>query len=183
MKYSITTRQTKTGIAFDLYVRWKGQRYRPLLGYNLTKEQADEAAIAMIAKIQRNEQTVAPRSTSSTFTDFLPLYWQTMHVKKRFDLARPESIIDTHLTPRFGERRLDSLTAEDGLAYITARLAAKAAPWTIRREWNVLMRILNLAVDFDKLDKNTAEACRTPRRGHPRARGHNGRTEGDQAES
>jgi hypothetical protein len=34
----IRTRQTKrNGVAFDLYYRWKGQRYRPLLGYNLTK--------------------------------------------------------------------------------------------------------------------------------------------------
>ncbi|NOT95218.1 MAG: hypothetical protein HOP00_02755, partial [Nitrospira sp.] len=111
MNYTITTRQTKTGTAFDLYVRWKGKRYRPLLGYNLTQEQVDQAAIAMIAKIQQGEPSaVSPRSTSPIFTDFLPLYWQTMHVKKRFDLARPESIIDTHLTPRFGERRLDSLT-------------------------------------------------------------------------
>jgi len=160
--YKITTRQTKQGLAFDLYIRWKGQRYRPLLGYNLTKEQAEEAAIAMITKIQRNEQQAAPRHVSPIFADFLPLYWQTMRVKKRFDLARPESIIETHLLPRFGERRLDSLTAEDGLAYITARLGAKAAPWTIRREWNVLMRILNLAVDFDKLDKNRLKRVELP---------------------
>ena len=160
--YTITTRQTKMGIAFDLYVRWKGKRYRPLLGYNLTKEQAEKAAITMIAKIQQKEEPVTHRAASPTFKDFLPLYWQTMLVKKRFDLARPESVIETHLLPRFGDRRLDSLTAEDGLAYITARLHAKAAPWTIRREWNVLMRILNLAVDFDKLDKNRLKRVELP---------------------
>jgi len=161
--YSITTRMTQKGMAFDLYVRWKGKRYRPLLGYDLTKEQAELAAIAMIAKIQLGEPSaVSPRSASLTLTNFLPLYWQTMRVKKRFDLARPESIIDTHLLPRFGDRRLDSLTAEDGLAYITARLEAKAAPWTIRREWNVFMRILNLAVDFDKLDKNRLKRVELP---------------------
>src|SRR5713101_6838034 len=163
MNYTITTRQTKTGIAFDLYVRWKGKRYRPLLGYNLTQEQADQAAIAMIAKIQQHEPSlVSARSTSPTIKDFLPLYWQTMRVKKRFDLARPESVIETHLLPRFGNRRLDSFTAEDGLAYITARIEAKTAPWTIRREWSVLMRILNLAVDFDKLDKNRLQRVELP---------------------
>ena len=162
MAYTISKRPTKKGLAFDLYFRWKGVRYRPLLGYNLTKEQAEEAAIQMIAKIQRGDPDDAPRSVSIAFKDFLPLYWQTMRVKKRFDLARPESIIETHLLPRFGERRLDSLRAEDGLAYITARLAAKAAPWTIRREWNVLMRILNLAVDFDKLDKNRLKRVELP---------------------
>ena len=163
MNYSITTRQTNTGIAFDLYVRWKGKRYRPLLGYNLTQEQAEQAAIAMIAKIQQPEQSPTPaRAVSPFFKDLLPLFWQTMHVKKRFDLARPESVIETHLLPRFGERRLDTFTADDGLAYITTRLNAKAAPWTIRREWNVLMRILNLAVDFDKLDKNRLKRVELP---------------------
>ncbi len=117
----------------------------------------------MIAKIQQNEPAPSPLASSSpTFKDFLPLYWQTMRVKKRFDLARPESVIETHLLPRFEERPLDSFTAEDGLAYITARLKAKAAPWTIRREWNVLMRILNLAVDFDKLDKNRLKRVELP---------------------
>jgi integrase len=163
MAYTISKRPTKNGLAFDLYFRWKGVRYRPLLGYNLTKEQAEEAAITMIAKIQRGEPSpVAPRATSPTLKDFLPLYWQTMHVKKRFDLARPESVIETHLLPRFGDRPLDSLRAEDGLAYITSRLAAKAAPWTIRREWGVFMRLLNLAVDFDKLDKNRLKRVELP---------------------
>ena len=162
MAYTINTRPSKKGLAFDLYFRWKGVRYRPLLGYDLTKEQAEEAAIAMMAKIQRNEQQITPRQVSPFFKDFLPLYWQTIRVKKRFDLARPQSIIETHLLPRFGERPLDSLTAEDGLAYITARLREKAANWTIRREWNVLMRILNLAVDFDKVDKNRLKRVELP---------------------
>ena len=162
MAYTINKRPSKKGLAFDLYFRWKGIRYRPLLGYNLTEEQAEEAAIAMMAKIQRNEQQITPRHVSPFFKDFLPLYWQTIRVKKRFDLARPQSIIETHLLPRFGERPLDSLTAEDGLAYITARLGEKAAHWTIRREWNVLMRILNLAVDFDRLDKNRLKRVELP---------------------
>jgi len=163
MTYSITTRQTKKGVAFDLYIRWKGKRHRPLLGYDLSKEQAENAAIAMIAKIHRGEPSaVAPAPISPTLKAFLPLFWQTMHVKKRFDLARPESVIETHLLPRFGDRPLDSLRAEDGLAYITSRIKAKAAPWTIRREWTVLMRILNLAVDFDKLDKNRLKQLELP---------------------
>jgi hypothetical protein len=45
---------------------------------------------------------------------------------------------------------------------ITARLQTKAAPWTIRREWNVLMRILNLPIDFDKLDKNRLKRVELP---------------------
>jgi len=163
MAYTIHTRRTKKGLAFDLDFRWKGQRYRPLLGYNLTKQQADEAAIAMIARIQRDATAPsAARPSAPTLKEFLPLYWQTMRVKKRVDLRRPASIIETHLLPRFGDRGLDTITAQDGLAYITARLEAKAAPWTIRREWTVLMRILNLAVDFEKLDKNRLRRVELP---------------------
>jgi hypothetical protein len=163
MSYSITTRRTQRGLASDLYMRWKGKRYRPLLGYNLSKEEADRRAIALIAKIQQGESPHASGPAASpTFKAFLPLFWQTMHVKKHFDLRRPESIIETHLLPRFSERRLDSLTAEDGLSYVTARLDAKAAAWTIHREWTVLMRILNLAVDLDKLDKNRLKRVALP---------------------
>jgi len=163
MSYSITTRQTKKGTAFDLYVRWRGKRYRPLLGYDLAKDQAEQAAITMIAKIQRGEETAPPtKDPCPTLCEFLPTYWQTMQVKQRVDLRRPESIIETHLLPRFGDRRLETLTAQDGLAYIMARLQAKAAPWTIRREWTVLMRILNLAVDFEKLDKNRLRRVQLP---------------------
>ena len=166
MSYSITTRHIKKGLAFYLYVRWKGQRYRPLLGYDLTKEQVEKAAIDMIVKIQRDEPSLTAQAASLTFKEFLPLYWQTMRVKKRFDLTRPESIIETHLLPRFGDRRLDSLQVEDGLTYIANRLQAKAAAWTIRREWSVLMRILNLAVDYDKLDKNQLKRVELPEVAH-----------------
>ena len=52
-KFRIMTRQTKRhGLAFDLYIRWKGVRYRPLLGYNLTSEEAQQAALLMLQKIQ-----------------------------------------------------------------------------------------------------------------------------------
>ena len=164
MKITIKTRPTmRQGLAFDLYYRWKGERYRPLLGYNLTKEEAEQRALEMIAKIQTGGHREAQHKTlSPTLREFLPVYWQTMRVKNRLDLRRPESVIDTHLLPRFGDRPLDSLTAEDGLNYITDRLNAKAAHWTIRREWNVLMRILNLAVDFDKLDKNRLKRVELP---------------------
>jgi hypothetical protein len=166
MKYTITKRKTKNGTAFDLYFRFSGERFRPVLGYDLDKfpkEEIDRLAIGKIHKIlEKEEHQTASSLASPTFRDFLPVFYQTMRVKQRFDMRRPESIIETHLMPRLGDRRLDSLTAEDGLAYITARLEAKAAPWTIRREWSVLMRILNLAVDFDKLDKNRLKRVDLP---------------------
>jgi len=89
MSYTITTRRTKKGLAFDLDVRWKGKRYRPLLGYNLTKEQTAQAAIAMIAKIQAHADHVSTPHGQRTVRDLLPLYWDSFEVKKRVDRVRP----------------------------------------------------------------------------------------------
>jgi integrase len=162
MAYTINKRRTRKGLAFDLYYRWKGQRYRPLLGYDLSPDEAEQLAIAMISTIHHGEQAPPSRSPAATLRAFLPTYWQALRVKNRVDLRRPEIILETHLLPRFGDRLLDSLTPEDGQEYIAARLDAKAAPGTIQKEWGVLMRILNLAVDFEKLDRNRLKRVQLP---------------------
>ena len=93
MKYTITKRKTKNGSAFDLYFRFNGKRYRPVLGYDLdklAKEEIDRLAIAKIHKILgKEEHQSASSSASPTFRDFLPVFWQTMRVKQRFDCADP----------------------------------------------------------------------------------------------
>lgn len=175
VNYSITTRKTDKGVAFDLYVRWKGQRYRPLLGYNLTNEQADEAAIKMIAKIQTEPTLPGQSPNTRTVRTLVPLFWDSFKVKNRIDRARPKGILDNHLLScltckekdvtcehRFGHRLLVSLTAEDGLRYIKSRMEEGATAGTIRREWQVLMRLLNLAVRYDWLDKNRLQAAELP---------------------
>ena len=162
MTYSITTRQTKKGVAFDLYVRWKGQRYRPLLGYNLTKEQAEEAAIATIAKIQTRPARPNSSEDVRTLRGLVPLFWNSFNVKKRVDRVRPKGILENHLLPAFGDRLLTALMPKDGLDYVLARQNAGASAGTIRREWQVLMRLLNLGVRYDWLDKNRLKAVELP---------------------
>ena len=80
MQITIKTRPTKRqGLAFDLYYRWNGKRYRPLLGYNLTKQETEQRALELIAKIQTGGQVKAqPKPLSPTLREFLPVYWQTM---------------------------------------------------------------------------------------------------------
>ncbi len=119
----------------------------------------------MIGKIHRGERAMVDSKQAEvcpTLTNFLPTYWQTLNIHNRIDLRRPAIILNTHLLPRFGDRPLASLTAEDGLSYIAARLDAGAAPGTVRKEWGVLMRILNLAVDFEKIERNRLRRVRLP---------------------
>ena len=162
MGYTISKRPTKKGLAFDLYFRWKGLRYRPLLGYDLTKEQAETAAIAMVAKIQAESVTPERPQSERTLRDLLPLFWDSFTVKKRIDRVRPKGILDNYLLPTFGHRSLSSLTPKDGLDYVLKRQQDDAEASTIRREWQVLMRLLNLGERYDWLDKNRLKAVELP---------------------
>jgi integrase len=175
MTYHISTRHTKThGLAFDLYYRWQGEKHRPLLGYNLSPHEAERLAINMIAKIQKGAQA-AQDVSSITLADVLPLFWESFRIKGRIDEKRPRGIIENHLLScnkcqerdrvcphRFGEKPIYALTAEDGLRYVTERLNEGASPGTVRREYQVLVRILNLAVRYDKLDRNRLKGVELP---------------------
>jgi integrase len=158
--FTITQRHTqRKGLAFDLYVKIEGRKYRPVLGYDISEDEAHRRAIAMIARIQRKLLTPdlpvrADAHPSTTLQEAITLYWDTMKVQGRVEYVRPESLIRNHLLPFFGRSLLADLTAQDGLAYIKSRQTHGVAVGTIAKEWGTLMRILNLAVDYDLLDKN-----------------------------
>ncbi len=165
IKFTIKERRTvRNGMAFDLYYRWKGMRYRPLLGYNLTPEEAQRAGFSMIQKIQDGKFHVALKKEDSTLEDLLPLYWESFELKNRVDRVRPRGIIEHYLLPHFGNIPLQDIKPEHGHQYLLARHGnvKRASAGTIRREWQVLMRILNLAVLYEKLDKNRLQAVEAP---------------------
>jgi hypothetical protein len=57
---------------------------------------------------------------------------------------------------------LSEIRLEDGLAYLEARTREEAAEGTIERECGVLMAVLNLAVDFEALDRNRLRRLPVP---------------------
>ena len=160
----ITQRQTKRrGIAFDLTFCWQGVRYRPVLGYDLTPNEAQRLALKRIQEIQAGLCDVKPKAIEpATLQDAIQIFWDSFHAKGRIDEARPRGVINQFLLPFFGAQPLASLTAKDGLNYIRARQTQKASPGTIRREFQILNRILNLAVSYDLLDKNRLKAVDLP---------------------
>ncbi len=165
--YSIHKRQTKTkGTAFDLYVKINKVRYRPVLGYDLSDGEAQRRAAGMIETILRNlnPPTVAePVQGSPTLGDVLGIYWDTMALQKRVDLERPRLILQKYLVPYFGNIALTALKPQEGLAYVKFRKGQGAAEATILREFNLLLRLLNLAVDYDLLDKNRLKVIKLPK--------------------
>lgn len=160
----ITQRQTKRrGIAFDLTFCWQGIRYRPVLGYDLTPKEAQRLALKRIQEIQAGLCDFKPKAPEpATLQDAIQIFWDSFHAKGCIDETRPRGVINQFLLPYFGARPLSSLTAKDGLNYIRARQTQKASPGTIRREFQILNRILNLAVSYDLLDKNRLKIASLP---------------------
>jgi len=160
--YRIITRYTKTlGTAYDLDVVWQGQRLRPLLGYNLTPDEIATEADRMIATITNPLPGHIPPD-QITLSQFVPIYWKVFNIKDRVERTRPENILALHLLPTFGARPLRSLTPLDGIEYVTQRKRDGAAPDTIIREFKLLLRILNLAVQQNILEKNLLKGTPLP---------------------
>src|SRR6266513_2725758 len=95
---------------------------------------------------------VAMRWRGLTLRQFVPVYEKELVVKQCVDLARIQSALN-HILPMLGDRRLRSLKRKDGVDYIAHRREERAEEGTIEREWSVIMRVLNLAVQNDDLDK------------------------------
>lgn len=162
--YTITTRPHSCGTAYDLYYKWpradkrhgvKGVRHRPLLGFNLTEDEAHRRALEMIQTIHRNVPGApSTGACGHTMADILPIYWQMMQLKNRVEFDRPRSILECHLLPFFGRTDLRDITAAQGLDYVAYRQTAGASKGTIMLELQLLNRLLNLAVDYEKLPRN-----------------------------
>jgi integrase len=161
-QWSIRQYDTNRGTAFQLNYSWNGHRHRPTLGLNLTPEQIQRRALDEIQLYHNKRSRSEDTDIAPTLRDIVPLYWKTFKTKNRVDRRRPEGILNTYLVPFFGNRRLKSLTAIDGLNYITQRQEHGATSGTIRREYQVLNRLLNLAVDYDLLDKNRLKRVDLP---------------------
>jgi len=95
--------------------------------------------------------------------EFVPLYRKELEVTQCVDLARIMTALNRHILPMLGDRRLRSLKREDGIDYIAHRREEGAAEGTIEREWAVLMRVLNLAMQNEELDKNRLESVPSPK--------------------
>jgi hypothetical protein len=90
ISYTITKRPAKKGLAFDLYFAGRVSSIAAAR-HNLTKEQSEEAVVAMVAKIHQGASPLTTLSRLLLPLGTSPVYRQTKGVKKRFDLARPKS--------------------------------------------------------------------------------------------
>ena len=137
---------------------WTGRGRTPA-GY-FTKRSADEALHAMLTDARRGTLTV--NRTGATFDDAAAEYLRYVeHVKKigRATLSDYRGVISGYLSPRFGERALDSITPADVERYrdeldAEGRLSARV----IVRHLTVLHGIFRRAMRVWGLTVNPAAA-------------------------
>ena len=157
----ITRTATTDGVRSTLDYRYRGGRYRPVLGYNLTSDQEHEAMVQILARIQAHVGGDAG-DPGLTFAEFVPKYLAKLTSKKLQAMDRPTTLLHRHLVAFFGVRPLRSLKLEDGIAYIAHRRAQEAADGTIERECGVLLGLLNYAVANEDLDRNRLITLEVP---------------------
>ncbi|MDR4474934.1 MAG: tyrosine-type recombinase/integrase [Nitrospira sp.] len=169
-KYKIRRRPTKTrGIAIDLEYWYKGDRFRPTLGYDLTNDAIDTAAAEMVLKIQSGtaDQVQERHAAGSmTMADFKAAYLDELRERRVADIHRAEKVIDTYLIVHF-TMPLRKIRYSDGQGYIKQRRAANPQPsdGTIAREWSILNSFLNFAAHVGELDANPLSGITAPTSG------------------
>lgn len=166
-KYKIRRRPTKTrGIAIDLEYWFKGERFRPTLGYDMTDDEIDKAAAEMVLKIQEGPSQKTEERTSRggiTMAGFKPAYLDELRERRVADIHRAEKVIDTYLIPHF-TMPFGDIRYSDGQEYIKKRRAADPRPsdGTIAREWSILNSLLNFSVQVGELPSNPLSGITGP---------------------
>lgn len=122
-----TTRGTRSVLTYW----YRGVRYRPVLGFDLTTDQERESAYRFISAIHQNTnrpQTISPVATTDrTFEEFVPTYLRYLKAKRTDADKRNEIALRLHLIPFFGQKLLKDIRFEDGLAFLEQRQAEGAA--------------------------------------------------------
>jgi len=156
--YHIHRRPTKfKGEALYLYAKINRKQERHLLGHDLNEEEAKAAALKKLASISdkvTQRVVTIPVSTAFTLGDAVALYRKVSANKEVGSAKQQESRARQHFYPFFGENKpLADFSAEDGLSYLVHR-KPKVKQATISGEWRFLMRLMNLAVDYEKIPRN-----------------------------
>lgn len=99
-----------------------------------------------------------------TIADAVELYRRLAALQDMTALDRNESIAKNHLRPFLGaDCELAKLQTEQGLNYLAHRKNQSAVQGPISREWSFFMRLLNLAVDYEKIPHNRMRVIDVPK--------------------
>ena len=166
-------------------IRWRdaqGRRRSRLVKVD-SEEEARKSLFAEKSKAERNLQleTVSGQKppTDESFECFAAefLKFQEKRISPRVakgklsrtEFDRQKGIVEQHLKPFFGSMRLASIRKADVVHYIQAR-TGEVADGTVIKEANVLKRLFNVALDYEKISANPAQRAPLPKAPEGRTR-------------
>lgn len=157
-KLSVTARQTRTGIVYDVYFWHAGDRIRFTISdassyadAHARAKQIQEGVLAGRLKFRPKRQR---QYETGTFGSFRAMYEKELKAEKLVDMRRPLGIVDTHLLPRWGHTFFADLTRRHGLDLILELRANGYEEQGIRRVINTARRYVNLAKRHELIASN-----------------------------
>jgi len=96
-----------------------------------------------------------------SFAEWIEIYGESIKHKRPTTAARDTNVINVHLVPQFGERKLADITPLMIQRFVNA-MAVKLAPATVRTNYAVLRAVLNAAVAAEALDRSPCRGIRLP---------------------
>lgn len=112
-----------------------------------------------------NSGTHRPQSVRK-FSDFVTKDWEpvVLPTLKYATQKQYSYIVNVHLNPIFGNRRLDEIKRESVQSFLGAKLNSGLAWKTVKHIRSLLGRILKTAVDWEYIDNNPVSKTKLPRR-------------------
>jgi len=149
-------------------IQWKnaeGKRKRRTIK-TVNIEDARSSLAAEKMKVEEAIKFGRPLPSEDSFAEFADefLKFQKRRIapysaKGRITAAefnRQESIVEKHLVPFFGEKKLASIRKPDVIDYINRRMG-EVSDGTVIKERNVLRRLFNIAIDKERIVANPAD--------------------------
>lgn len=135
-------------------IRHKGKRHRPRSPLD-TKAGAKAYDVHLRGRLAQGETIDDLRNTSPdlTFGEFAER-WFKMYVvtnNKPSEQYGKRRVLDRHLLPRFGRKRLDDIGAKDVEAFKAAQLGTGFSAKSVNNQLAVLGKCLRIAVEWDEL--------------------------------
>jgi integrase len=123
----------------------------PALNTKLAAEQAERAHIERLLRGERDE----PKKEVPTFAEFAKTFMATYarSNNKPSECEAKRSILNRHLLPAFGSRRLGEITGKDVEDLKARLLDTKRSAKRINNVLNVLSKILRYAVEIELLER------------------------------
>jgi len=155
---SIEVRQTRRGVRYDVRLRTPdGHQYKQSFR---TRREAETYEAREVADRSRGSW-VDPRRSSVTVGEWAAEWLRSNPAKRSSSLARDESVLRLHVLPALGNRQLAAVTPAE-VQRLVNTWAQRAAPRTVRRQYDVIRALMRAAVESDRLVRSPCRGIKLP---------------------